>query len=322
MADTATQSAPAPSGVSRPATTDATVTLPEVRPHAPGAPGAPDGRPDTGRPDTGRPADPPLSPAVPSAPANGGSEAPSRRRGRSGPFSGITLGLPGRRGPRSEGGGRGGRRFPLRPGEGGDGVDLRNTWQVVAGALLVPLGVVFILMSWYGAAHTPYVQQQIPYLVSGSFAGLGCIVLGGLLYWAHWLYRIYDQADLHHQEQIDALHQTLRVIAERLDGSGSGPGTGESAGAQATGAGAPRAAAHEHGVADAPGSEAGFVASDGGSYFHLPACPVVAHHAEGMRAVGGDALGTMEPCRICRPTEAGDRVHAEDGDGHAPGGRP
>ena len=93
------------------------------------------------------------------------------------------------------------------------GVDLRNTWQVVAGSVLVPLGVVLILVAWYGSAHTPYVQQQIPYLVSGSFAGLGCMVLGGLLYWAHWLYRIYDQADLHHEEQLHALRETLLAVA-------------------------------------------------------------------------------------------------------------
>ncbi|HEY2430438.1 MAG TPA: hypothetical protein VGI06_15970, partial [Acidimicrobiales bacterium] len=77
-------------------------------------------------------------------------------------------------------------------------IDLRSTWQVAAGSFLVPLGVVVILVSWYGSAHTAYVQQQIPYLVSGSFIGLGLMFVGGLLYWAHWLYRIYDQADLNH----------------------------------------------------------------------------------------------------------------------------
>src|SRR5437660_335195 len=71
-------------------------------------------------------------------------------------------------------------------------LDLRNTWQVAGGAFFAVLGLVIILLAWYGAAHTPYVQQQIPYLVSGSFVGLGLMVLGGLMYWAHWLYRMYD----------------------------------------------------------------------------------------------------------------------------------
>lgn len=101
--------------------------------------------------------------------------------------------------------------------------DLRDTWQVVAGAVLVPLGVLFILMAWYGAAHTSFVQQQIPYLVSGSFAGVGCMVLGGLLYWAHWLYRLYDQADQHHDEQLAVLRQLVAALTDRPPAEGSVP---------------------------------------------------------------------------------------------------
>ena len=116
--------------------------------------------------------------------------------------------------------GRGGGGFfeiLHRPRSGDDRarVDLRNTWQVVVGSVLLPLGVVFILMAWYGAAHTRYVQQQIPYLVSGSFVGLGCMVVGGLLYWAHWLYRIYDQADQHHDEQLEVMQRAFRALAEQ-----------------------------------------------------------------------------------------------------------
>jgi hypothetical protein len=216
-----------------------------------------------------------------SAPTEADTAARHRRRG--GLLGGLSRGRPGRRGPRSEGGG-GVRRLPYRPVEGADGNDLPNTWKVVAGALLVPLGVVFILMSWYGAAHTPYVQQQIPYLVSGSFAGVGCIVLGGLLYWAHWLYRIYDQADLHHQEQLQVIQQTLRLMAERM-------------GASPDGVGRP---VEDASTVDSNG-DGRFIATEGGNYYHLPSCPVVAHHAEASRAVAGGVPDGMEPCHICRP---------------------
>ena len=131
------------------------------------------------------------------------------------------------------GGGGGGDMPPGRPrrsrrlfGGGGTGAvradddgsgtfDLRNTWQVAAGAILIPLGVIIILIAWYGSAHARVVQQQIPYLVSGSFVGLGCMVVGGFFFFGHWIYRMFDQADLHHEEQLRA----LQAIAAALAGS-------------------------------------------------------------------------------------------------------
>ena len=100
---------------------------------------------------------------------------------------------------------------------GGDGddrgtFDLRNSWQVVVGSLLIPLGVVFILLAWYGAAHAKVDQGQIPYLISGGLIGLGCMTVGGFLFWGHWLYRVFDQADLHHQEQKELLEQLIRAV--------------------------------------------------------------------------------------------------------------
>ena len=127
---------------------------------------------------------------------------------------GRRLGRPRARAPRGDAGAAGGGARPRRakrPAPEGR-LDLRNSWQVVAGSILIPLGVVFILIGWYGAAHARVVQQQIPYLVSGSFIGLGCMVVGGLLFWGHWLYRMYDQADLHHEEQ----QRLLELIAASL----------------------------------------------------------------------------------------------------------
>jgi len=187
----------------------------------------------------------------------------------------------------------------------GAGFDVRNSWQVVAGSFLVPAGIVIILIAWYGAAHTRYVQQQIPYLVSGAFIGLGCMVLGGLLYWAHWLYRIYDQADLNHEEMMKAFEQALRVVADRATASG-GPGAGTAAGPTPL-AGAPAGVSATGGFSGtqstAPAGAvpvgAGYVATATGSVYHVPGCPVVAHHGVGMRPLGPVELATMEPCGIC-----------------------
>ncbi len=297
MAETATTRASGAGGAS----TSGTVDPPTATVH----PGATATLTDAPRPAGRRPDEGDTTGPRPHGPA---THRRPQVRGRNlrGLLAGLRLVPPGRRGPSSsDGGGRGRRRFPPRPGNGGDGqVDLRNTWQVVAGSLLVPLGVVFILMSWYGAAHTPYVQQQIPYLVSGSFAGVGCMVLGGLLYWAHWLYRIYDQADLHHQEEIDVLRQTLRAIVDRLDASdvrSDAPGAAADNGQRVRGAhpGAHAKAAEVEGDV----STERFVATEGGTYFHVLGCPVVAHHGEGMRPVAPAEQTELEPCRICRPTE-------------------
>jgi hypothetical protein len=162
---------------------------------------------------------------------------------------------------------------------GGDGFDVRNTWQVAVGAILIPLGLVIILIAWYGAAHASHVQQQIPYMVSGSFIGLGLMIVGGMLFWAHWLYRVYDQADLHHQDLLRQQDQHMRALIEAVTGS---QGNGHAPKATAT----------------------GFVATGSGTNFHLPDCPVVARSRRNVRPVSARDAQRMQPCRICDPLHA------------------
>lgn len=195
------------------------------------------------------------------------------------------------------GGGGGPRSRGAGPGSSGR-IDVRNTWQILAGSILVPLGVVFILLGWYGAAHARVVQQQIPYMVSGSFAGLGCMILGGLLYWAHWLYRIYDQADLHHEEQLRALEQALRAVAEHTATSGSVPSGTSPAGPASAGPAPTRLGGYDPSPPTAAG---GYVMTTSGSVYHLPDCPVVSHHPEGLRPLSAGGTVGLAPCRICLP---------------------
>ena len=160
-------------------------------------------------------------------------------------------------------------------------LDLRNTWQVAAGSILVPLGVVVILVAWYGAAHASVVQQQIPYLVSGSFVGLGLMIVGGLMYWAHWLYRIYDQADLHHAERLVRDQQLFQLIEAALAGqAASAPGV----------------------VAASAGTGTReLVATATGTNVHRADCPVALRHPEGLQRLSADEAAGRPPCRICRP---------------------
>jgi hypothetical protein len=158
------------------------------------------------------------------------------------------------------------------------GFDVRNTWQIIVGALLIPAGLIVILIAWYGAAHARVEQQQIPYLVSGSFIGLGLMTVGGLMFWAHWLYRIYDQADLHHRELLDAL--------TRLQVGGDGDATTNGA-----------AASRRGGAAAGSGP---FVATGTGTNFHRPGCTVVTRRGGG-RPVSKQEAASMQACRICDP---------------------
>jgi len=160
--------------------------------------------------------------------------------------------------------------------------DLRNTWQVAAGSVLVPLGIVIVLLAWYGSAHTPYIQGQIPYLVSGSFIGLGLMVVGGLLYWAHWLYRIYDQADLHHMEQLQRDRQLFDLLEAVLARDPEGVVRARGAGATVPEGG-------------------GLVTTATGANLHRADCPIVARHRAGVRPVSAAEAKGRPACRICQP---------------------
>ena len=70
---------------------------------------------------------------------------------------------------------------------------------LLPGAISVVLGFVFMFFGWYGAAHTPRQIEQIPYLISGGFIGLGLVFLGGLLLasalWMTMLQRFNERND-------------------------------------------------------------------------------------------------------------------------------
>lgn len=167
--------------------------------------------------------------------------------------------------------------------------DLRNTWQVVAGSILIPVGVAGIIMAWYGAAHARVDQQQIPYLISGGLLGLGAIIAGALLYWAHWLYRIYDQADAQHQEFMQIQTEIRDALVSGGGRTAAGRRTQEPAIDVTAGADGAAASAND------------FVATASGTNFHRPDCPIVARHPRGLRAVSQKAAKQLAPCRICEP---------------------
>jgi hypothetical protein len=169
-------------------------------------------------------------------------------------------------------------------------LDLRNTWQIVIGSLLLPLGIALILLAWSGAAHGRVDQQQIPYLVSGGIGGLAVVMIGCFFYWAHWLYRIYDQADLHHQESLREQRELMRSLIDAL-ASGPRPPAGE-----AWTSGPERVAVSTNGT-----SGRTFLATPSGTNFHTAGCPMVANRGGDLRTITEHEAGQMKPCRVCEP---------------------
>jgi hypothetical protein len=146
----------------------------------------------------------------------------------------------------------------------------------LAGAVLVPFGFVVIVLGWYGASHTGYVFDQIPYMISGGLLGLGLVLVGSFAYFAYWLTRMFHNQ----REQTDRTIAVLERLEARLadlpagNGAASGRSSARNGGAQ-------------------------FVATASGTMFHLPDCSVVANRPK-LRKVRGDEAG-MEPCRLCDP---------------------
>ena len=146
---------------------------------------------------------------------------------------------------------------------------------LTAGSILMPLGVVFVLLGWYGSAHTTRVFEQIPYMVSGGLLGIALAVAGGFCYFGFFLARLLSTT----REMLDAL---LR-LEDRFDTLAvSGPST------------TPRGRDGRLPVVT-------FVATRNGSMFHRPDCATVAAKpAAELRAVS--PADGLSPCRICVPT--------------------
>ena len=151
----------------------------------------------------------------------------------------------------------------------------------VLAAILLPVGVALILLGWWGAAHTPFVFEQIPYMISGGLLGLGLLTAGGLLYVGSWLAKL---ADVHREEgektrdMLSGMRDDLRMIPHAVGGSSvDGNGSGRSPWAP----------------------QPTFVATRTGTMYHVEGCSVVAGRDD-IREVSGNEDG-LKPCKLCQP---------------------
>lgn len=99
-------------------------------------------------------------------------------------------------------------------------VDADERRWLLAGIVLVVVGIVLILGGYLGASGTRDVDLQMPYLISGGFLGLAVVVIGAALfvryslsrYLRFWLVRsiIEERAQTDRQvEAIDRLAESL-----------------------------------------------------------------------------------------------------------------
>jgi hypothetical protein len=138
---------------------------------------------------------------------------------------------------------------------------------LVVGSVAAPLGLVMILLGWWGASHTPNVYEQIPYSISGGMLGLGLVFFGGFAYFAYWL------TSLVRATQRDTAE--TRAVLERIEELLSGG---------------------ERRDLVAP---VAYVTTARGSLYHRPDCASVAGRT-GLKQVDPSTT-TLEPCKICNP---------------------
>lgn len=192
-----------------------------------------------------------------------------------------------------------------------------ETIMLVLGGLLLPIGVITIIIGWYGASHTPKVYEQNDYLISGGILGLGLVFIGGFLYFGYWVTRQIRTTSTAAQQTLRALSRIETqlsggVHAANGNGNGYRPETAisldedddedPSRGLDSRGDAAVVAA-----VTARPGGRGvtatvpQLVATEKGNLVHRPNCQVVASK-DNLRSVDPDTPG-LRPCQICNPLD-------------------
>jgi hypothetical protein len=145
---------------------------------------------------------------------------------------------------------------------------------LIVGAVCVPLGLLLILLGYWGAAHASRVIQQIPYELSGGLIGLSLVFAGGFAYFGYWLARI-QREERRLGDRVDRQTAVLATALERIEAL-----LGETS--------PPLNRARRSGLVRTPG----------GSLAHEPTCSVVAARDDLLPVRAGADLA---PCKLCGP---------------------
>ena len=155
---------------------------------------------------------------------------------------------------------------------------------LIAGGIMAPLGLAFILMGWWGAAHTARLFEQIPYAISGGMLGLALVFGGAFAYFAYWLTQLVHAV----RQDASRTGATLERIEELLSIMAA---SAETNGAARGGRSTPLRSGSRPATS--------FVATAHGTMFHRPDCSAVDGQPR-VRRVTGNEKG-LAPCKICEP---------------------
>ena len=145
---------------------------------------------------------------------------------------------------------------------------------LVAGGVLMPVGIVLILLGWAGASRTPFAWEQTDYLISGGILGLALVFAGGFLYFAYWNTVRINEARSQARQLVAAINRVEALLA--------GGATVDESGRALP---APRR----------------YVATPSGSIFHRPDCAAVAGRSD-VKEIDIERT-SLKPCRICNPLD-------------------
>ena len=148
-----------------------------------------------------------------------------------------------------------------------------RTLMVIAG-VLAPLGLVLILVGWWGAARTPNLFEQIPYAISGGLFGLGLLFLGSFCYFAHWMTELVKE----HRAQAAAVVEAITRLEDVMRTA--------------------KPAATTDGAVPPILNGAALVATEKGTMAHRADCVIVAGKNDLRPVSPADGLA---PCKLCEP---------------------
>jgi hypothetical protein len=161
----------------------------------------------------------------------------------------------------------------------------RWVWESVRpvlGWVLTAVGLIAILIGWYGVSGEALVAKQLPFLASGGLLGIALVVLGARFLLIQDLRRDAGRLD-RIETMVNELHAALLA---RPDAPGRVAGATAVAKTSANGA-------------------ASYVVLPGGQSFHRGSCPML-EGKEKTSTIRSETVARrgLTPCPLCEPTSA------------------
>ncbi|MHB8220327.1 MAG: hypothetical protein ACYDHU_08400 [Acidimicrobiales bacterium] len=84
----------------------------------------------------------------------------------------------------------------------------------ILGALVIGLGIVAVVLGWYGASHSPYLYQEIPYLISGGLLGVALVMAGSAAFLGSWMLRQVQESRSDTRAVVAAIERLERAAGD------------------------------------------------------------------------------------------------------------